>query len=49
VGPDAIWQEFIEFLGLRVLRFTNQQVFLGIDEVIGLIGEAVRAGRGTPS
>ena len=49
VEADAIRQEFIEFLGFRVLRFTNQQVFLGIDRVIGQIGEAVRTGRGTPT
>ncbi len=49
VEADAIRQEFLEFLGFRVLRFTNQQVFLGIDGVVGLIGEAVRAGRGTPT
>ncbi|MBX3050355.1 MAG: endonuclease domain-containing protein [Caldilineaceae bacterium] len=46
VEADAIRQEF---LGFRVLRFTNQQVFLGIDGVVGQIGEAVRAGRGTPT
>ena len=49
VEADAIRQEFLEFLGFRVLRFTNQQVFLGIDGVVERIGEAVRAGRGTPS
>jgi len=49
VEADAIRQEFIEFLGFQVLRFTNQQVFISTEEVVGEIGETVRRRRGTPS
>jgi len=49
VEADAIRQEFLEFLGFRVLRFTNQQVFLEIEAVTERIGETVRAGCGTPT
>jgi very-short-patch-repair endonuclease len=38
---DAIRQEFLESLGLRVLRFTNGEVLLNIEAVLQRIGEAL--------
>jgi very-short-patch-repair endonuclease len=40
---DAIRQEFIEFQGLRVLRFTNEQV---LGETEGVLEEITRVIRG---
>ena len=42
IAEDTIRQEFLEFLGFRVLRFTNQRVFLVLDEVLAEIALAVR-------
>jgi very-short-patch-repair endonuclease len=39
---DAIRQEFLESLGFRVLRFTNEQVMTNIDGVLEKIAEALR-------
>lgn len=38
---DAIRQEFLESLGLRVLRFTNEQVEKDIDGVLAAIAQAL--------
>ncbi|MFN8450920.1 MAG: endonuclease domain-containing protein [Anaerolineae bacterium] len=38
---DAIRQEFLESLGFRVLRFTNEQVLREIEEVLKQIGETL--------
>ncbi len=39
---DAIRQEFLESLGLRVLRFTNEQVERDIEGVLAAIAQALR-------
>jgi len=36
---DAVRQEFLEYLGLRVLRFTNGEVMQNTDAVLERIGE----------
>jgi very-short-patch-repair endonuclease len=36
---DAIRQEFLESLGLRVIRFTNAEVIRQMDGVMEMIGE----------
>ncbi len=38
---DAIRQEFLEFLGLVMLRFTNEQVFDHIEAVLAQIAESL--------
>lgn len=38
---DAIRQEFLESLGLRVIRFTNQEVMSNMDDVIKNIRHAL--------
>ena len=38
---DALRTEFLESLGLRVLRFTNDEVFQATDAVVERIGEVV--------
>ncbi len=38
---DALRQEFLEALGFRVLRFTNQAVLNELDAVVEQIAEAV--------
>lgn len=38
---DAIRQDFLESLGFRVIRFTNEQVIRGIDEVLRQIEEVL--------
>ena len=48
VAEDAIRQEFLEFLGFRVLRFTNQQVFTTLDRVVAEIRTAVCPPSQTP-
>jgi len=42
VEEDLIRQEFLESLGLRVLRFTNDMVFDAMPEVLAAIRAAVR-------
>jgi very-short-patch-repair endonuclease len=42
VEEDAIRQEFIEFQGLRVLRFTNDQVLREIEAVLAQMAVVVR-------
>jgi len=39
---DAIRQEFLERQGLRVLRFTNDQVFTDLTSVLAAIGRALK-------
>nr|MBC7245341.1 DUF559 domain-containing protein [Chloroflexota bacterium] len=39
---DAIRQEFLESIGLRVLRFTNEQVMTDIEGVLGTIARALQ-------
>jgi tRNA nucleotidyltransferase/poly(A) polymerase/very-short-patch-repair endonuclease len=47
---DAIRQQFLESLGLKVLRFTNEQVLHQIDVVVDSIRSTVNAAHpGTPS
>lgn len=41
---DAIRQEYLESLGLRIVRFTNEQVLQEADTVINLIAEALPDG-----
>jgi very-short-patch-repair endonuclease len=36
---DAIRQEFIESLGIQVLRFSNEEVFENIEDVLGHIAD----------
>jgi very-short-patch-repair endonuclease len=38
---DALRQTFLESLGLRVLRFTNDEVLLGTNAVLERIGEVL--------
>jgi very-short-patch-repair endonuclease len=38
---DALRTEFLESLGLRVLRFENEDVFQNIEGVLTVIGEAL--------
>jgi very-short-patch-repair endonuclease len=38
---DAIRQAFIEWLGFRVIRFTNAQVFDSLPEVLASIAQAL--------
>jgi len=38
---DAIRQEYLESLGFRVIRFTNQQVFDSLDDVLKQIKLAI--------
>lgn len=51
VAEDMIRQDFLEFLGFRVLRFTNQQIFLTLDSVVAEIAKTVGTQRenSTPS
>jgi very-short-patch-repair endonuclease len=47
---DRERQRYIESLGIRVLRFTNREVFERLDDVAGGIGEVARVRGGlTPS
>lgn len=45
-AEDAIRQEFLEGLGLRVLRFTNDAVFSTADDVVRQICEAITSAAG---
>lgn len=38
---DALRQEFLEALGFRMLRFTNDMVFQQMEAVLAVIGAAV--------
>jgi very-short-patch-repair endonuclease len=46
---DAIRQKFLESLGFRVLRFTNEQVLTNIDGVLNMIAEALRQTNAAPT
>jgi very-short-patch-repair endonuclease len=46
---DAIRQKFLESLGFRVLRFTNEQVLTNIDGVLEKIAEALRQTNAAPT
>jgi very-short-patch-repair endonuclease len=46
---DAIRQKFLESLGFRVLRFTNEQVLTNIDGVLNKIAEALRQTNAAPT
>jgi len=49
VAEDAIRRDFLAFLGFRVLRFTNQQVFMALETVVAEIREAICGAGETPS
>ncbi len=40
-AEDAIRQEYLESLGLRVLRYTNDTVFSALDDVVRQVREAI--------
>jgi len=42
---DAIRQAFLENAGMRVLRFTNEQVQTNVESVLAEIGSALELGR----
>ncbi len=42
---DAIRQAFLENAGMRVLRFTNEQVQTNVESVLAEIGTALELGR----
>ncbi len=42
---DAIRQAFLENAGIRVLRFTNEQVLTNVESVLAEIGSALELGR----
>lgn len=42
---DAIRQAFLENAGMRVLRFTNEQVETNVESVLAEIGSALEQGR----
>ncbi|MQY63497.1 MAG: DUF559 domain-containing protein [Calditrichaeota bacterium] len=42
---DVIRQAFLENAGLRVLRFTNEQVETNVESVLAEIGSALERGR----
>lgn len=44
---DALRTQFLESLGLRVVRFSNEDVFGNIDGVVERIGELVSGGTRT--
>jgi len=46
---DAIRQEFLESQGLRVLRFTNEQVMMNIEEVLKTITRVLQEAEGPRS
>ncbi len=39
---DALRTEFLESLGLRVIRFKNEDVYQNLDGVLEMIGEALQ-------
>jgi very-short-patch-repair endonuclease len=38
---DAVRQEYLESLGLQVIRFTNEEIFTSLDGVVEYIAEAL--------